>query len=76
MDAKESARMHSKWVEGVIQCAIKNERERIIAHLGTAFLNYVAHDPEKRLFLVGTENIRHAIESMPSCPITIHLSNP
>ena len=41
------------------------ERERIIAHLGTAFLTFVAHDPEQHLVMVGTDNIRQAIESIP-----------
>lgn len=45
--------------------AVVAERERIIAYLGTAFLGFVAHDPQQHLFMVGTENIRRAIESMP-----------
>lgn len=45
--------------------AVVAERERIIAYLGTAFLGFVVHDPSQHLFMVGTENIRRAIESMP-----------
>lgn len=55
---------HPEWMKR-IQRERQEERERIIAHLGTAFLGYVAHDPEKHLFMVGTENVRRAIESMP-----------
>lgn len=45
-----------------IKDAMRSERERIIGILGTAFLNYTAHDSEKRLFMAGTDNIRRALE--------------
>ena len=42
-----------------------DERERIAAQLGTTFLKYTAHDPDQGLVMVGTDNIRAALNLKP-----------